>query len=171
MKRALPSRDLSELAEQHAAKFQHIALRYMKNAADAEDAVQDAFLMAYRKLHLFKGTAQLKTWFTRVLINTCLMKLRRKHPVVSLEEMIETDDYGLNVPAPTVDLARAADLARLRELVKQLPPGQRQITELRLQDLFVRDIAYICKITVGSVKSQEFKGRQKLRKWMTEGTA
>src|SRR5579864_9463580 len=55
-----------------------IAMRQLQNRADAEDAVQDAFLSAYTHLHQFKRQARMSTWVTRILINSARMKLRRR---------------------------------------------------------------------------------------------
>lgn len=54
------------------------AIRILKNREDAQEAVQDAFVKAFRSIHLFKGNAKFSTWFYRILYNTCLTKLTKK---------------------------------------------------------------------------------------------
>src|ERR1700677_5065238 len=58
--------------------FRAIALRHLRNHADAEDAVQDALLSAYAHLDQFKGQAQMSTWLTTIVINAARMKLRQR---------------------------------------------------------------------------------------------
>src|SRR5881275_1553334 len=55
-----------------------IAMRQLENVADAEDAVQDAFLSAYKHLDQFKRQARMSTWVTTIVINSARMKLRRR---------------------------------------------------------------------------------------------
>ncbi|HEV7926835.1 MAG TPA: sigma-70 family RNA polymerase sigma factor, partial [Verrucomicrobiae bacterium] len=71
----------------HRQLFQ-TALRVLGNAEDAEDALQDGLLSAYRNLKRFEGRSQFSTWLTRIVINAALMRRRsqRAHPAVSLDE-------------------------------------------------------------------------------------
>src|SRR5689334_22928399 len=71
-------RDLQYIASQEIRRFHRKAYRYLGNTHDAEDAVQDAFLCAYQHLSGFKGQAQLSSWFTRIVINSARMQLRRR---------------------------------------------------------------------------------------------
>jgi RNA polymerase sigma-70 factor (ECF subfamily) len=60
-------------------RFLHMAERILRNREDAEDAVQNAFISAFRHLRSFEGRSALRTWFTRVVLNAALMILRRRH--------------------------------------------------------------------------------------------
>jgi RNA polymerase sigma-70 factor, ECF subfamily len=70
------------------------ALRVLGNAEDAEDALQDGLLSAYRNLHRFEGRSQFSTWLTRIVINAALMKRRsaKARPAISLDEPPREDD-------------------------------------------------------------------------------
>src|ERR1700752_1699428 len=69
------------------------ALRVLGNSEDAEDALQDGLLSAYRNLNLFEGRSQFSTWLTRIVINAALMKRRsaKSRPAVSPEETHQVD--------------------------------------------------------------------------------
>jgi RNA polymerase sigma factor (sigma-70 family) len=70
------------------SRFCRSAFRYLGNAADAEDAVQDALLSAYKHLSEFRGQARISTWLSAIVINSARMQLRRRsrQPHVSLDE-------------------------------------------------------------------------------------
>jgi len=78
------TRQLTNVIASHQPSLTRIALRVVGNAADAEDAVQDAFLSAYTHLDQFKGQAQMSTWLTRIVINAARMKVRRRPRQVHL---------------------------------------------------------------------------------------
>ena len=62
-----------------------LAYYYLANAADADDAVQDAFVKVYSHMTSYRSDQPFEAWFTRILVNTCLdrLKARRRHPVAS----------------------------------------------------------------------------------------
>src|ERR1700688_5201095 len=70
------------------------ALRLLGNPEDAEDALQEGMLAAYRNLRRFEGRSQFSTWLTRIVINAALMRRRsqRAHPAVSLDETPREDE-------------------------------------------------------------------------------
>lgn len=80
--------------QDHTARLLAIARRYMRNEEDARDAVQEAFIAAFRAIAKFEGGSTLRTWLHRIAINCCLMKLRsgRRHPETSIEELLPTFD-------------------------------------------------------------------------------
>jgi|SRR5580700_6717532 RNA polymerase sigma-70 factor (ECF subfamily) len=71
-------KDLIDVISSHSLRFRRLALRYLGNAADAEDAVQDALLSALTHVDRFKGRAKMSTWLTTIVINSARMKLRRR---------------------------------------------------------------------------------------------
>src|SRR6516162_1917316 len=71
---------LGELFTRHRRQLYNRALRVMGNAEDAEDALQDELLSAFRNLRSFKGHSKFSTWLTRIVINAALMRLRRVRP-------------------------------------------------------------------------------------------
>src|SRR5215467_16333445 len=70
-----------------------IAMRQLENAADAEDAVQDAFLSAFKHLDQFKKQARMSTWVTTIVINSARMKLRRRPRKVQVALGDQTQDH------------------------------------------------------------------------------
>ena len=86
---------LTDVIGRHLARFRRIALRLLGNIADAEDAVQDAFLSAFTHLDQFGGQAKMSTWLTAIVINAARMKLRRRsrQAQISLDEPTESKTF------------------------------------------------------------------------------
>src|SRR6266481_5727137 len=99
----------------HRQLFQ-TALRVLGNAEDAEDALQDGLLSAYRNLKRFEGRSQFSTWLTRIVINAALMKRRsaKARPAVSLDETHHEDElpaaerFADDGPTPEQKFARSS---------------------------------------------------------------
>jgi RNA polymerase sigma-70 factor, ECF subfamily len=150
------------------------AYRFLENAADAEDAVQDALLSAYRHKDQFRGEAQMSTWLTAIVSNSARMRLRKRPRQihVSLDEPIgEEQEYSRSEqladarPTPE-DECRSSELqARLKDLSAHLSPPLRKAFQLRdLDGLSTSEAAQILGVTDGTVKSQLARARAKLRR-------
>jgi RNA polymerase sigma-70 factor, ECF subfamily len=157
--------------------FQRKACRYLRNAADAEDAVQDALLSAYTHLDQFKGQAQMSTWLTSIIINCARMQLRRRPRQIHLslderfgeeEELCLSDQLPAGKPSPE-DESRASELhSNLLRYVAQLSPPLRKAFQLReLEGLSTTEAARALGVADGTVKAQLARARAKLRRIMT----
>lgn len=111
------------------------AYRYLGNAADAEDAVQDALLSAYKHLDQFRGQAQLSTWLVAIVSNCARMQLRRRPRQihVSLQEQFgDEDGYTLSErlvhfgPSPEEEYRDAERRERLLQFAQELSPPLRR---------------------------------------------
>jgi RNA polymerase sigma-70 factor (ECF subfamily) len=153
--------------------FYRSAFRYLGNVADAEDAVQDALLSAYKHIGQFRGQARISTWLSAIVINSALMQLRRRsrQPQVSLDEQNpEQESHALcdRLPdrGPTPEEAcRGAELAEhIHRLVRQLSPTLRRTFQLReLDGLTIRETANVLGVAEGTVKAQLARARTRLR--------
>jgi RNA polymerase sigma-70 factor (ECF subfamily) len=167
------TRQLTNVIASHQPSLTRIALRVVGNAADAEDAVQDAFLSAYTHLDQFKGQAQMSTWLTRIVINAARMKVRRRPRQVHLP--LDQDDRQqdhaplsdmLSDRRPTPEeLYRTWELVeRLTHLSTQLSPTLRGTFQLRGVDgLSIRETAQAQGIPQGTVKARVARARKKLK--------
>ena len=156
--------------------FHRRAFRHLDNAADAEDAVQEALLSAYKHLDQFKGGAQMSTWLTAIVINSARMQLRKRsrHIEKSLDEPFgDEQEYSLSEQIPNdspspEDLYRESELhERVRELLTQLSDPLRKAFQLRELDGFTtKEAALILGVPLGTVKAQLTRARMKLRQLM-----
>ena len=152
------------------------AFRYLGNAADAEDAVQDALLSAYKNLEHFRGDAQMSTWLTAIVTNSALTQLRRRArgTYVPLDELSrDQEGYVLSErlrdrrPSPEEELRGEEHVTHLTRLARQLPPSLRRAFELRdLDGLTILEMTDILRLPEGTVKAQISRARVKLRSLM-----
>ena len=147
------------------------AYRYLGNAADAEDAVQDALLSAYKHLDQFRGQAQMSTWLVAIVSNCARMQLRRRPRQihVSLNEQFG-HEQGYTVseqlvycgPSPEEEY-RKAELHDIMQVSEKLSPTLRRAFQLRdLDGLTTSEAAQILGVVDGTVKAQVARARAKL---------
>jgi RNA polymerase sigma-70 factor (ECF subfamily) len=150
------------------------AYRLLGNKADAEDAVQDALLAAYKHLNQFRGDAQISTWLTAIVINCARMQVRKRsrYTHVSLDSRIgEEQEYPLSDilvddrPNPEDECHRSTLNARLMKSAAQLSPTLRKTFHLRFVDhLSICETARVLGVPTGTVKAQTARAKAKLRK-------
>ena len=134
------------------------AFLYVKNEADALDAVQECVTKGLIGIEKLKEPRYFKTWLTRILLN-CIWQDKQKAQTVSLEEYVEqgTLDYLIE---EKVDLYDAID--SLKGHYKTV------VILFYFQELKIREIAQIMDIPEGSVKADLYRAKKMLRKWLTE---
>jgi len=170
------AREMEDVLWRRLPSFYRSAYRFLGNAADAEDAVQDALLSAYKHLDQFRGQSQMSTWLTAIVSNCARMQLRRRPSQihVSLDERIgEEQEYSLlerladGGPNPE-DECRYSELnTHLRQLAAQLSPPLRKAFQLRdLDGLSTSEAADLLGVPDGTVKAQLARARAKLRQLM-----
>jgi RNA polymerase sigma factor (sigma-70 family) len=150
------------------------AYKLLRNKADAEDAVQDALLAAFKHLHQFRGESQLSTWLTAIVINCVRMQVRKRprYLHISLESGAgEDQEYPLHDilvddrPNPEDECHESTLNARLMKSAARLSPTLQKTFYLRfVKHLSVSDTARILGIPTGTVKAQTARARAKLRK-------
>jgi RNA polymerase sigma-70 factor (ECF subfamily) len=163
---------LTDPIVRHLARFRRIALRFLGNIADAEDAVQDAFLSAFTHLDQFEGQAKMSTWLTAIVINAARMKLRQRRPQaqISLDETHGEQNLLLaemlpdHQPNPE-EICRRRELAeRIAYATTQLSPTLRKTLQVRdLEGLSIRETAHLLGVPRGTVKAQLSRGRVRLK--------
>jgi RNA polymerase sigma-70 factor (ECF subfamily) len=145
-----------------------IALRMLKNQADAEDATQEAFLRAFCCLSRFRGDSRFSTWLYAILLNESRSRLRR-NAKVRLESLdIAPWDMGLTLADPTDNPAQALDrnetCTLLHDAIGTLPQKYREVFHLREEKGFsIRETADLLAITAETVKVRLHRARALLR--------
>lgn len=166
------ARELQDAFSRCLPLLHRTAYRYLGNAADAEDAVQDALLSAYKNLDQFRGQAQMSTWLVAIVINCARMQLRRRPRQihVSLNEQLG-DEQGYTVserlvhsgPSPEEECRRAELHERIVQFTETLSPTLRRAFQLRdLDGLTTSEAARILGVVEGTVKAQVARARAKL---------
>ncbi len=160
-----------ELALPHRDAAYNLAYWIVRNADDAEDVVQDAYLRAFRAFGGFKGEA-MRPWLLAIVRNAAyrlLLDRKRLNNVVSYDftNADAADGSDLASPDPTAEAALVAegDARRLYTALAQLPLAYRDIIVLReMENLSYVEIAEVAGIAMGTVMSRLSRGRVLLRK-------
>jgi RNA polymerase sigma-70 factor (ECF subfamily) len=152
-----------QLYETHKDVLYNVAFRMLQNGQDAEDALQEAFVRIFRSLSGYRGECRFSTWIYRILMNTCLTKLRRKRPPVESLDAVENGNAGFRRLAGADGDAAARMI--LEQEIANLPPGFRSVFVLHSVEGFSHgEIAQMLDITEGTSKSQLSKARRVLQK-------
>ncbi len=164
------------LVRTYLAPLRAVALRLLQNPADADDAVQEAFLAAYRGFDRFRGDARLGTWLHRIVVNAALQRLRRARRQADGEVDIDTllprfreNGYPEHFHQPWVqpvdDLVTQAETReQVREMIDRLPESYRTVLILRdIEELDTAESAELLGITPAALKVRLHRARQALR--------
>lgn len=164
----------AELMRRHYDTSLKLALSILRDHADAEDEAQNAWWKAFEHLGQFNGEAKFTTWMTRIVVNQCLMRLRRtrRAKFFSIDDMVvgeETMTLDLPSPEPSQEkeLGRREVGAVLEKEIRRIPPLLRNVFILRdVEELPMADVAARLGITVAAAKSRLLRARQELRSRM-----
>lgn len=173
----LQSRDpqaFEVLVREQTPRLLAVARRFLRNEEDARDAVQEAFVSAYRSLDGFAKDSRVSTWLHRITVNAALMKLRtrRRKPEESIDDLLPgfLEDGHPTRPAAAWSEPADALLERreTRELVRrsidQLPETYRTVLLLRdIEGLDTEQAARELGVSVNAVKVRLHRARQALR--------
>ena len=163
-----------ELVREQGGRMLAVARRFLRNEEDARDAVQEAFLSAFRSIDRFQGGSRLSTWLHRIVVNAALMKLRsqRRKPEESIEPLLPRfQEDGFPVQ-PAVGWREPAELQlerrEIRDLVRRsidrLPESYRTVLLLRdIEEFDTRETATFLEISENAVKIRLHRARQALR--------
>ncbi len=165
------NRAFDELVRRYENKVYRLTFKILRHEDDAGEALQDAFMSAYRGLKNFKADSTFSTWLYRVATNAALMKYRkRRDGHVSLEQSQSYDEDAdkLEIPdwsaLPDEDLLTGELDDILAEGLSRLPDELREVFVMRdIEELSNSDVAERLQLTVPAVKSRLHRARLQLR--------
>lgn len=160
------------LVDRYQPRLFNAMVHFLRDKTEAEDVVQDAFVLAMTKLDSFKGNSQFYTWLYRIAHNVAISKLRKKRPTMSL-------DYGTNDdPSPGFGIAddggQPGDRLEKEEQIQILMKAMERLSEEHRSILILREmegmdyeaIAGVLQLPVGTVRSRLHRARATLREIM-----
>ncbi len=165
------------LALVHMDAAFNLAFALLRVRADAEDAVQNSYLRAYRAFHQLQGES-IKPWLLTIVRNVCyrhLQERRRGGNVISLDESLGgrsglaaiEAELAIAQPSPEAAAIHASEHAILSEAIGALPPAFREVIILReIEEFSYREVADIIGAPVGTVMSRLSRARSELRSLM-----
>lgn len=157
-------------------KYQHkiiaVVHRYVRDSADVNDVVQEAFIKAYRALTNFRGDSAFYTWMYRIAINTAKNYLisKGRRPPASDVDIDDAEYYSGNenlqdMDTPENNLFRDELQNAVQQVIKQLPDDLRTAVTLReMEGLSYEEIADVMECPVGTVRSRIFRAREAIDK-------
>lgn len=176
----------AEVVERHQRRATRIAYYYLRDPAEVDEAVQDAFLKAFVNIRSFRERLYFELWFTRILVNGCLDRVksraRRNRWIVPAGDGDPTSGPRDEIerrpaldPSPEAALLREERRAELLAAVDRLPERQRAVVVLsQFEGHATRDVAAMLDLTEATVRVHLFRAIRSLRRlldaehWFTE---
>ena len=171
--RANDNRACEQFVREHGPRMLAVARRFFRrNEEDANDAVQDAFISAFKSLDRFEGASAMTTWLHRITVNACLMKLRRVKHEESIEPLLPMfDETGHHRTKPQqwddqalASLERDEVREQVRACIDRLPESYRSVLLLRdIEEFDTEETARLLGCTANNVKVRLHRARQALK--------
>lgn len=147
-----------ELFRRHRDRMWAVAVRTTNDPEMAADAVQEAFLAAFRRADTFRGESAVPTWLHRIVVNACLDRLRRRKPDQELPE-----DHAMALADGRDRYSSVETRLDVRQALSQLPEGQRMsLILVDMHGLNIAEAADILGVAEGTIKSRCARGRAAL---------
>ena len=142
-----------------------LAVRLLGDRREAEEAVQDAFVKAFRSLDRFRGDASFGTWFYRILYNSCISRMRRLRSAPDLVELEGAEEQDSGAMAVDDAVGRADMQEILAQEMAGLPERSRAaLTLFYVEEMKYEEIAAVMQLPMGTIKTHLFRGKQELRR-------
>jgi len=166
------------LVERHQRRAARIAFHYLRDAADGDEAVQDAFVKAYTHMGTFREDLPFEVWFTRILINGCLdrLKARRRRERWIVRPTVDSDGVERDPaehlpsrgPSPEDQVLQNERRRRLKAAMSELPDRQRLVFVLsHFEGRTSREVSSITGLNESTVRVHLFRAIRKLRTVLT----
>lgn len=156
-----------QLYNQYCDGMYIVAKRFLKDATDAEDVVQEAFIKAFTKLHQYKAEVTFGAWLKRIVVNKCIDFLKSKK-----QELVELDEVHLKVVDATNDdkwlVEDAITLNDVKEAINKLPDKYQYVVLLYLIEGYDhQEISEILNISEVASRTHLSRGKVKLQELLT----
>jgi RNA polymerase sigma-70 factor, ECF subfamily len=159
------------LLKNYAPRLLRLAGQLMGDSDEAEDVLQEAFIRACDRIDTFRGESGLGTWLHRIVINTALMRLRQRRPLIDSGDLASSDlqDADWHSVAhepvePSAEVLESELLDALGNAIMRLPPSLRTAFILRdVEDLSTREAAALLDISESALKVRLHRARLALR--------
>lgn len=168
-----------ELVRRHQRKATRIALYYLRESADADEAVQDAFVKAYTHLRDFEYGRSFEVWFTRILVNSCLDRVKARGR--RARWMIAADDLGDASPldraatsseTPEAEVLRRERGTHLMAAIARLPERQRTVVLMsQIEGASTREVSEITGLRETTIRVHLFRALRRLRTLLADDPA
>ena len=170
---------VAELVKAHGARVYQMAIRYLKNAEDAEELTQDVLFKAVDKIREFRGDSALSSWLYRITFNAAMSRLRHlrgaRAAEVAGDHSIDSSAEGWSTEVPDrraladEEILRTQLRSRLADAVRALPAIYRAPVILRdLRGLSTEEASSLLRLNLQTLKSRLHRGRLMLRRELAD---
>ena len=143
--------DIIPFIKENQERFYRFAYRYMKNADESVEVVQETIVKALEKIHTLRQKEYLKSWYDRILINECITNIRKNKRIVFAEQCYD-------VPYNDTDISKKELASIVFKAIDNLDVKYKTIILLRFyEDMTISDIADVLKININTVKSRLYR--------------
>lgn len=152
------------LYEKYSQQMFYICLRYLGNEDDAQDIMHDAFVKVFASISKFRGDAAVKTWITRIMVNTSINRIRKnaKRGIRKDVERMQLEDESDQTAM--IDAPNKMSAQEVLKMITELPLGYRTVLSMYALDGYThKEIAKELGISEGTSKSQLAKARRMLK--------
>lgn len=165
----------SDIVTLYQQKVYQVCYRMLNNQHEAEDIAQEAFVRAYTHLHTFDLNRKFSTWLFRIATNLCIDRIRKKKPDYYLDAQVTGTD-GLNMYSqisspdrlPEEEIERMELQERIQYEISCLPEKYRTVIILKyIEEMPLQEISDILDLPLGTVKTRVHRGREALRKQLS----
>jgi RNA polymerase sigma-70 factor (ECF subfamily) len=176
-KSRVDAKAFEQIMRQHNRTLFRTARAILRDDAEAEDALQEAYVQAYHSLGSFRGEAKLSTWLARIVANEALMRLRKQtrraeivpiDPTATAQQLEQVSDTNMD-NAPDISAERKEMRGLLEAQIDALPDGYRVVFMLRaIEELSVEETAAVLEIPQATVRTRFFRARSILREALAQ---
>jgi RNA polymerase sigma factor (sigma-70 family) len=164
------------LMRQYNRRLYRLARATLRDRTEAEDALQDAYICAFRSMGSFRGDASLSTWLSRLVLNECYARMRRTLRRENVAPMVSADGHAESMhwivdqsDSPDRALGRGQMRELLERKVDELPESYRTVFVLRsVEELTVEETAETLGILEETVRSRHFRAKNLLRESLAQ---
>ncbi len=167
----------AQVVELYADRLYNLTLKLTGDPYEAEDALQETFISAYKSIRRFEGRSSVGTWLYRIAYNAAMMRKRKKQPdTVSIDEPVTLDD-GEMVPRqfydwcclPESDLLSTEAMDHMNRAIQQLPEALKSVFVLRdIEGLSTAEVGEVLGLSTPAVKSRLHRARLFLREQISQ---
>jgi RNA polymerase sigma-70 factor (ECF subfamily) len=176
-KTAPDARAFEEIMRKHNRMLFRTARAILRDDAEAEDALQEAYVQAYRSMETFRAESKLSTWLARIVANEALMRLRKEsrraeivpiQPAATVQDLEQITDSDMN-KAPDAAAERRQMRRMLETQIDALPETYRAVFMLRaVEELTVEETAAVLNLPAATVRTRFFRARSMLRELLAQ---
>jgi len=151
-----------QLYLQYADAMYNVCLRILQHQAEAEDALQEAFIKVFNNIQQYRNESSIGSWIKQIVTNTCLNVLKKRK--ITFDELKDDVNESESVSENESENGNDYSVDDIKKVIEELPQGYRVVFNLYMfEDYSHKQIADMLEISESTAKTQLFKAKRKLK--------